>query len=358
MKDDELVNSFSQSLYFLLRSRLGDYVDAAEIADATGVADEGVVALVAALSDDGAPIETHPILGCRLTGVPETLLASEISFELQTAWCGRQLRVEETVSSTNDTARRWSENGAPEGALVVAEVQTAGRGRRGRRWHSARGDSLLFSVVLRPPAQYLETGFLTLLLATSIARAMRMYCQIQVRIKWPNDLVLAPAKGDEDGIGIPAELKLGGILCERMTDAALIAGIGINVNQSSFSAEFLPRATSIRRHTGAPVNRCLLLKRILLEIERDYECAAAGGESMILGQARSLSPTCGHAVEIETESGRVRGTALDIDQDGALLVQGADPDPTKPLRVTAGDVVAMTPESSEKCELGDGLDAQ
>ena len=332
------------SLYRLLRSRLGDYVDLSEIEAATGVGNNRAFDLISLLTRLGAPIETHPILGYRLTDVPGPMLAAEIFFELQTSWCGRDLQVEDTVSSTNDTARRWALDGAPEGAVVVAETQTAGRGRRGREWwQSPRGESLLFSVILRPPPSYLETGFLTILLGSAIARSIRLHCGVPLFMKWPNDLVV---KEKNHGIR-----KLGGILCERTPESSLIAGVGLNVNQASFPPELTESATSIRIETRSEANRCLLLKRILAEIERDYQCAGSGGERIILDQARSLSATLGHHIEIETEVGRLRGLALDIDTDGALLLQEMDSDSTKersdPMRITAGDVVSARPRSPE-----------
>jgi BirA family biotin operon repressor/biotin-[acetyl-CoA-carboxylase] ligase len=332
------------SLYRLLRSRLGDYVDLSEIEAATGVGNSRAFDLIALLTRLGAPIETHPILGYRLTDVPGPMLAAEIFFELETSWCGRDLQVEDTVSSTNDTARQRALDGAPEGAVVVAETQTAGRGRRGRLWwQSPRGEGLLFSLILRPPPSYLETGFLTILLGSAIARSIRLQCGVPLFMKWPNDLVV---KEKNHGLR-----KLGGILCERTPESSLIAGVGLNVNQASFPPELRSSATSIRIETRSEANRCLLLKRILAEIERDYQCAGSGGEGLILDQARSLSATLGHHIEIETEVGLLRGLALDLDSDGALLLQEVDSDSTQarsdPIRVTAGDVVSARPRSPE-----------
>ena len=162
-------------------------------------------------------------------------------------------------------------------------------------------------------------------------------------MKWPNDLVV---KEERSGIR-----KLGGILCERAPKSSLIAGIGLNVNQLSFPPSLRKSATSIRIETKSETNRCLLLKRILVEIERDYQCAGSGGEGIILDQARSLSATLGHHVEIETEAGRLRGLALDIDADGALLLQEVDsesaPARSAPVRVTAGDVLSARPRSPQ-----------
>ena len=336
------------SLYRLLRSRLGDYVDLSEIEAATGVGNNRAFDLISLLTRLGAPIETHPILGYRLTDVPGPMLAAEIFFELETSWCGRDLQVEDTVSSTNDTARRRALDGAPEGAVVVAETQTAGRGRRGRAWwQSPRGEDLLFSLILRPPPSYLETGFLTILLGSAIARSIRLHCGVPLFMKWPNDLVVKEKSGIR---------KLGGILCERTPESSLIAGVGLNVNQVSFPPELAESATSIRIETKSEANRCLLLKRILAEIERDYQCAGSGGEGLILDQARSLSATLGRHIEIETEVGLLRGLALDIDTDGALLLQEVDSDSAQarsalgrpdPIRVTAGDVVSARPSSPE-----------
>ena len=330
-------------LYRLLRADLGEYFDLTQMGRAIGVDAAQMPSLLSKLTGLGAPIEVHPSLGCRLADIPERLLAAEIRYELETECFGHELLILERVSSTNDEARALMEKGTAEGAVVAAEVQTAGRGRRGRTWHAADGEGLLFSLILRPPPRYLESGFLTLLLGAAVARAIRLHCGVGVSVKWPNDLVggaskIAAERGARRRLAA-AEMKIGGILCERTAAPCLIAGVGINANQTGFPAQLAGIASSLRLEADRRVNRCLLLKRVILEIERDYLCAAGGGEDLILQRARSLSATLGRTVQVETESGSiVRGLAQEIAADGSLVLDDA---PRAPQRVTAGDVVAL-----------------
>ena len=334
--------TLEDTLYRLLRAHLGEYFDLTQIGVALGVDSDQVPSLLSRLTGLGAPIEVHPSLGCRLTDIPERLLAAEIRYELETERFGHELLILERVSSTNDEARALTKKGVPEGTVVASELQTAGRGRRGRTWQAADGEGLLFSLILRPPPRYLESGFLTLLLGAAIARAIRLHCGVAVSVKWPNDLVVGASRiAAEPGARrrlAAAEMKIGGILCERTGAPWLVAGVGINANQTGFPAQLVGTASSLRLEAERQVNRCLLLKRVMLEIERDYLCAAGGGDDLILQQARALSATIGRTVQVETESGRtLRGLAREIAADGALVLD----DGPRAQRITAGDVIEL-----------------
>ncbi|MAY80403.1 MAG: biotin--[acetyl-CoA-carboxylase] ligase [Deltaproteobacteria bacterium] len=220
--------------------------------------------------------------------------------------CKRQIQFFEVCGSTNVEARKLAESSSsPEGLLVVANQQDAGRGRLGRAWNTEAGHNLLFSVVLKP--QVVPQLAPVCVLAWAAAMAEVLDCQV----KWPNDLVT------------PEGHKIGGILAELASEAEqvrfVVLGVGINVNQTSFPD--LPQATSLSILRGQPLDRAELLGRLVAAIE---SVPTQGAPS--LGLWRSRSHTLGRTVRV----GDVEGLASDVRDDGALLVGGH--------AVLAGDV--------------------
>lgn len=223
--------------------------------------------------------------------------------------------------------------GGPEGQVLAAEEQTAGRGRMGRSWVSPPGTALTFSVLLRPePVPAERRGWLPLLAGVAVARAVREVSGLPATLKWPNDVLIA------DG-------KLAGVLAEQTADGAVVIGIGVNV---STPADALPsgpgglRATSIAIESGGDaVPRSVLLARILREIEprylafRDSPNPEATG---LLAEYRTLCATLGRGVRAELPAGSVlTGEATDVDASGRLLI--ATQSAVTPL--SAGDVVHL-----------------
>jgi BirA family biotin operon repressor/biotin-[acetyl-CoA-carboxylase] ligase len=243
----------------------------------------------------------------------------------------------DVVASTGSTnadllARAAADAAAPEGQALVAEEQTAGRGRLGRAWTSVPGASLTFSVLLRPvtvPAA--RRGWLPLLAGVAVVSAVRSVGGVQAALKWPND-VLA---GDR---------KLTGILAEQSPDgAAVVIGIGVNVATPADALPVSPTglpATSLLAE-GAPVAREPLLLAILAELERWYTAFRADPDPVRTGLLDAYRPLCvtlGQRVRVELPVGRsVTGVATGIDPDGRLLVAAEPGD--QPVAISAGDVV-------------------
>jgi len=243
----------------------------------------------------------------------------------------------DVVASTGSTnadllARAIASPGPPEGQVLAAEEQTAGRGRLGRSWSSVPGASLTFSVLLRPaPVPPGRRGWLPLLAGVAVVSAVRTVAGVAAVLKWPNDVLVG-------------ERKLAGILAEQSPDgSAVVIGIGLNV---ATPAEALPvspaglPATSLLAE-GAAVSRETLLLAILgrleawyLEFRADPDPARDG----LLDAYRSLCATLGRPVRVEMPAGRVvTGVASDIDLDGRLLIAGNSGDSLAP--VSAGDVI-------------------
>lgn len=236
-------------------------------------------------------------------------------------WRIPKLSVFERVSSTNDVARRLAEAGAPARTVVLAEAQTAGRGRGGTRWHDRPGSALLCSVVLRPrlpTAGPMAPGTLPLRVGLAAAAAIERAAGISVRVKWPNDLLV-----DVGTAGGPGR-KVAGILCEASLSASaesfVVVGVGVNVGQTAedFPPELRGRAASLGQAAGRVVSRAALAGAILDELDRIGEQALLPFDELTRGRLDALDALRGQ--DIRVDGGPV-GQALGIAPDGALRVR-------------------------------------
>jgi BirA family transcriptional regulator, biotin operon repressor / biotin---[acetyl-CoA-carboxylase] ligase len=237
-----------------------------------------------------------------------------------------------STGSTNADLLARAEEGAAEGLVLVAEEQTAGRGRLGRSWVSVPGASLTFSMLLRPAAVPQELrGWLPLLTGVAVVSAVRAVAGLPALLKWPNDVLV----GDR---------KLAGILAEQSaTGSAVVIGVGVNVGTPADALPVSPAglpATSLLVEGAAGITREAVLSAVLREVERLYLAFAAAADahrSGLLAEYRGLCGTLGRIVRVELPGGRVlAGTASDIDATGRLLVSEAG-SPVQP--VSAGDVI-------------------
>jgi BirA family biotin operon repressor/biotin-[acetyl-CoA-carboxylase] ligase len=233
--------------------------------------------------------------------------------------------------STNNEARRLAKDSEPEGALVVADFQTAGRGRLDRAWQAPRGSSLLFSLLLRP-ALAPDRALLPVMAASlGVMEGIRCACNLDARLKWPNDILIGGRKA-------------GGILCELGLDGPVlnyvIIGIGLNVNFNPQSVEGVPpAATSLQSLLGRPQPRAPLLQAIVEAIELRY-ARLLRGESLREEWTRALD-TIGRRVRVRLADGELAGMAESVDESGALILRL--PDGTA-RTVLAGDVARVESE--------------
>lgn len=239
---------------------------------------------------------------------------------------GRLIVREHEVGSTNDVVAARAARGEPEGLVVVADSQRAGRGRHGRSWHSPPGSGLYVSVLLTPPAH--AALLLTLMAGVALCEAVRDSTGLAAEIKWPNDL-LAPG----------GKRKLAGILVEGSASGTrleyAVLGFGINVRASAYPAEIRDRATSLEEELGRHVDAESVLSFSLAALDRRYDDLLAGRAPEILGRWLELTPGArGSAVEW-THQGVVRTGVTDgIDAGGALLVRT----PEGLERIVSGEV--------------------
>jgi BirA family biotin operon repressor/biotin-[acetyl-CoA-carboxylase] ligase len=286
---------------------------------------------VEVLRDLGYGIEATPGDGYRLVAVPDRLYAEEISAGLQTRWLARDLHWLDTTDSTNRVAQELARAGAAHGTTVVAEHQTAGRGRLSRSFFSPANLNLYTSIVLRPRIDTAEAPTWILAAAVAVADAVAETAGDPgaVEIKWPNDVLLGG-------------LKTSGILMELGAEgtrvAWLVLGIGVNLNvdRTQFPVEFRHLATSLTAHTGRRIDRVAFARRLYNGLERTLDRCAASGFGSIRPAFEAYFKMAGRPVEVVDLAGaRTRGRALGIDEGGALRIERED---GAVVRVVAGDV--------------------
>jgi BirA family biotin operon repressor/biotin-[acetyl-CoA-carboxylase] ligase len=266
------------------------------------------------LRREGYTFEAVSRLGYRLTAKPERLELTKLTTSLSTKLLGRSIRLLDEVASTQNEAHLWVANGAQEGSLIVAERQTAGRGRMGRSWHSPKGKGLWLSIIMKPSIPLPYTPQLTLLIAVALCRTIRLHTSIPAGIKWPNDILIN-------------DRKLSGILLESSAEDErlryVIAGIGIGVNlvKEDYPEEIQPIVTSLLIETGRSWDRTELLCAFLGQLEELYDLYLTQGFSPIRTLWEAHSVSLGRSVRVTTPNGTLEGTALSIDEMGALLVR-------------------------------------
>ncbi len=309
----------------VLRGR-HDHLSRLDLATEAQVALAAVDASVRSLRGAGYEIEERPHAGLKFIMAPDRLIADDIAAQLGEVSLPRELLVFQETDSTNDIAARLGREGAKEGAVIFAEKQTAGRGRLGRRWESGQALGLWFSLLARPAMPVALWPRLTTWAAVGVAEGIEAISPIEVSIKWPNDIF---ARG----------LKIAGILIETHVDAAgnayAVVGIGVNVNHESedFAEELRGKAGSVRMVTGNRMDRQQTAVAILRSLDRRYgNCV--DDFSALVAVARKRSFLTGRAVEIRSGQTAQRGWVEDLDEEGALLLRGAE---GKLTRVSSGE---------------------
>lgn len=241
------------------------------------------------------------------------------------------------TGSTNHDLMALAAAGAPEGVVLAADHQTAGRGRLGRVWSAPPEASLLLSVLLRPPVGLGTAHALTTAVALAAVDACVQVAGVRPGLKWPNDLVVAspPAGG--------AERKLAGVLAESSLRGdhfdAVVVGIGLNVNwPAELPSEIDGIAVALNHVTGAPVDRAALAVALLQSLDRRYTALLEpGGRARLHREETAASATLGRPVRVIRSHDEIEGTAVGLEPDGALRVE-VD---TDVIVVPVGDVVHL-----------------
>ncbi|OAB44309.1 bifunctional biotin--[acetyl-CoA-carboxylase] synthetase/biotin operon repressor [Paenibacillus glacialis] len=261
----------------------------------------------------GYEFEAVPNKGYRILMKPDTLDKLTLTNALNTVVMGSNLEIIKSTVSTQEEARQRAELGAPEGSVIIAEEQTSGKGRLGRKWFSPYGKGIWMSLILRPQQSLEYTSQLTLLTGVAVCRAIRKTTGLQAGIKWPNDILLD-------------HRKICGILLESTIEDKVvrycIAGIGISVNVDleEYPEELRDIATSLKIVSGSSVDRTVLIAAVLDEFETMYQLYNQEGFLPIASLWEALSVTINQEVVCHTPEGLKEGIAVGLDPSGALLV--------------------------------------
>lgn len=298
--------------------RDGAYVSGQELCERFGVSRTAVWKIVNQLKEEGYEIEAVPNRGYCLKSAPDLVSAEEITSRLKTAWAGRRVYFYAETGSTNIDAKRLAEEGAPHGALVVAETQTMGRGRRGKGWESEdRGQAVYMTLLLKPEFSPEYASRVTLLMALAVTSALEEVCEGQsVQIKWPNDVVL---NGH----------KVCGILTEMSAEPGyihhVVIGTGINVNQLEFPEEVGAIATSVLRETGRKNPRAQIIARVMFFFEQYYEQFLQTQDlSAVREQYEAHLAGLGGEVRVLDPKGEYVCVSKGITKTGELIVEKED----------------------------------
>lgn len=304
-----------------------DYISGQQLCGRFDVSRTAVWKAIEQLKKEGYKIEAVRNKGYRLVESPDVMTKAEIQSLMHTAWAGKRVLYHKETDSTNIQAKYEAEQGAEHGLLVVADRQLAGRGRRGRSWESPQGVCIYMTILLRPKIQPLKAPMLTLVMALSVAEAVREMTGLQAEIKWPNDIVLNKKKV----CGILTEMSL-----EMDRVDYVVTGVGINVNQTTFPDTIRETATSLLVEGGEPVRRAELIAAVMERYEKNYE---------IFSETEDLSGLCetynamlvnrGKEVRVLEPGNAYQAYAEGIDDKGELIVKTPDGETKK---IFAGEV--------------------
>lgn len=296
----------------------GAYVSGQAVGSALGISRAAVHRHVETLRGEGYGIESAPNLGYRLDACPDRLDPARVSALLTTRFLGREIRCLPSVDSTNSYMKRWAEQGAPDGALALAEEQTKGAGRRGRSWLCARGEGVTMSFLLRPGMPPGEAQKITLAAAAAVCGAIGDVCPaLRPSIKWPNDILL----GGRKVCGILTELSA----AEENTHYVVV-GVGVNVRgrADGLPSEIREIAATLDETCGATVDRCALAAAICNRFEQLwFMWTRDGGFAPVLERYRERMAHVGRAARALSAGRTAAGTIMGVDAEGSLLMECA-----------------------------------
>ncbi len=315
------------ALVTLLAENATIIISGARIAREIGVSRSTVWRWVQRLRELGVKAKGHPRKGYFLEKVPDLVTPDMLKRRLKGSVFGKQIHHFLRTDSTNRVAMELGYANDPEGTVVIAEEQTAGRGRAGRAWHSERGTGIYVTLLLRPKISPVQAPLLTMMAGLSARAAIQAQTGLIVDLKWPNDLMLAGK-------------KLGGILTEMHAEPSqvrfVIVGIGINVNQEKFPAEIAAIGTSLRAQTGRIQSRMELLVRLLREFETDYNRFLREGTASVTQRFEAVSSYArGKRVSVSNGAENYSGVTAGLSPEGLLRVEKND---GSVVTVIAGDV--------------------
>jgi BirA family biotin operon repressor/biotin-[acetyl-CoA-carboxylase] ligase len=322
----------NEKLVSVFHNHPGKYLSGEELAEKLGVSRTTIWKHIHLLEDLGYQFTAQTNLGYKLEALPDRMLAQEIALRLETRFIGKKIHCFDTVKSTNDIALEMAADGEPEGSVIVAERQTQGRGRFGRKWFSPAGRNLILSLILRPPLAPRRVSQLGITAAVSVAVSLRRLFNLPALIKWPNDIYI----GDKKAGGILTELSAE---LDCIHHAVVGIGVNLNVQKHEIPPSLRRKCTSVRIETGRKCDRIAALAALLNELEERYRRLLNEGFSPIIDEWMDLSLTLGRQIEVRSEGRTLTGHPTGLDLDGSLLLR-LDSGVTR--KISGGDITILS----------------
>ncbi len=298
-----------------LYEKKDEYVPLEHFVNETGKSQEVIENEFLTLEDEGYIINQSK-LGYRLIKTPNILLPYEIKRNLKTKVMGHDIHYFNEVDSTNNVAKYLAEENAEEGTIVVAEIQNRGKGRRGKTWISPPG-GVWMSIILRPDIPPYKASQLTLVTGVAVAKTLNEELNLNVGIKWPNDILI----GNKKVCGILTEVNA---TMDKVNYLVIGIGIDMNVDVPMLPSDLQKGATSLKNELDTEINGALLVQKFLLNFENIYNEFKDGKFPEILNEWRAMSSTIGNNVEVRTRGKTVRGEAVGINKEGILILEMED----------------------------------
>ncbi|MFP4660640.1 MAG: biotin--[acetyl-CoA-carboxylase] ligase [Halanaerobiales bacterium] len=325
-----------------LHNSRGEYLSGEELSKKLGVSRTAIWKHIKKLREKGYRIDSVTNKGYSLKGIPDRITLEEIKIILDTEEMGKELLVYDSLASTNEKAKELARQGYESGTIVIAEEQTAGKGRLGRQWYSPAETGLWLSIILRPDLLPIKSPYLTIIASLAVYQALENIIDsigdaggilVQhedldkgLRIKWPNDILLNGKKV----CGILSEMS-----AEMDHIKYAVVGIGININQNSFPEEIINIATSLRIEYQKSFRRVKLLKLLLTYFENYYYLLLQAKDKGILETWKEKLSIIGQEITIYSNKQSFSGMVLNISEQGELILKTDD---NTIKRFWAGDV--------------------
>ena len=288
------------------------YVSGQELCNKFGVSRTAVWKAINQLKENGYEIEAVQNKGYHLLSAPDIMNKTELESIHATEWAGCEIYYFDSIDSTNTKAKELAEEGHPSGTLVVADRQTAGKGRRGRSWESPTGIGIFMTLMLKPEINPNNASMLTLVAAMATTRAIRRVTGVPALIKWPNDIVMNGK-------------KVCGILTEMSAQFDyinhIVIGIGINVHNEDFPEEIAKTASSLYLESGQHIHRASLIEAFLEEFEDVYaEYLKTEDMEGLQKEYEAMLVNRGRQVRVLDPKEPFEGKAMGITKKGELIV--------------------------------------
>ena len=315
----------------LLKSHKSNYLSGEDISESLKFSRAAVWKHIKKLQSLGYKINSRPKIGYKLIKATNLLLPWEISDGLETKLLGERIYYFDTIDSTQNFAIELGSKPQENGSLVVAHKQTHGRGRLNRKWFSPSG-GIWFSVILHPEFEISAATLFPMVSSLALAIAIEKVLKIKPRLKWPNDLTLNGK-------------KIAGMLVDASVESGkidyLVVGVGINFKINPHEVEkaikgtenYYGVATLVKKNDKTPPVK--LIRAFLYELEKLYEMVLRGNSEYLIKEWTKRSSSIGKTVTVLSPAGMIRGKAIRVDKDGALVVSSKG----KSQRMLVGDVI-------------------